>query len=108
MVTIITALATILLCGLVGHLARAIRHRAEREIELSEQRRELVAINNRLQVDVALRREAEQLRRDGAQLTAQRDQLQADLARIRGLWPVRFSAPLRRILRALRGRKKAA
>lgn len=60
MVTIITAMATILLCGLVGYLARAIRHRAEREIELSEQRRELMAANNRLQVDVALRREAEQ------------------------------------------------
>jgi signal transduction histidine kinase len=59
-ITTITAVTTILLCGLVGYLVRAIRHRAEREIELSEQGRELLATNNRLQVDVALRREAEQ------------------------------------------------
>ena len=59
-VTTITAVTTVLLCGLVGYTVRAIRHRAERETELSEQRRELVATNNRLQVDVALRREAEQ------------------------------------------------
>jgi chromosome segregation ATPase len=55
-----------------------------------------------------LRREAEQLRRDAAQLAAQRDQLQGELARIRSLWPVRLSAPLRRVVRALRGGKKAA
>lgn len=56
----VTSLATIAIAGIAAYLIFEIRRRTKKELELAEQRQELAAANNRLKVDVAMRREAEQ------------------------------------------------
>jgi PAS domain S-box-containing protein len=64
MIAAIAGLATILLTGLSVYLIREIGHRTTREIELADERSKLQAANQRLEEDIALRREVESRLRD--------------------------------------------
>ena len=64
MIAGIAGLATILLGGLTGYLIREIGRRSAREIELADERAKSKAANQRMQDDIALRREIEHRLRD--------------------------------------------